>query len=134
MKSVFVDTSALIALLCQNDEFHETASRIMNKLCEDETIMVTSNYVINETIALIQRRISVAAACDFIVNYIPILKINFIDEIEHNASNEFFLARRRSRLSFTDCSSFIVMTKLKISTAFCFDKHFHQAGFKLVKC
>jgi predicted nucleic acid-binding protein len=33
--------------------------------------------------------------------------------------------------SFTDCTSFVLMKKLRIEKAFAFDDHFVQTGFEL---
>jgi predicted nucleic acid-binding protein len=36
------------------------------------------------------------------------------------------------RLSFTDCTSFEVMTRLKLEAAFSFDHDFRDCGFSMV--
>jgi len=42
---------------------------------------------------------------------------------------DYFQKHKDKRYSLTDCVSFVLMKKLKISEAPSFDKHFTQAGF-----
>ena len=44
----------------------------------------------------------------------------------------YFQAHQDKEFSFTDCTSFVVMTALGIHTAFTYDHHFAQAGFAVV--
>ncbi|HHY95520.1 MAG TPA: PIN domain-containing protein, partial [Firmicutes bacterium] len=51
-RCVFVDTSALYAVLDADDEWHEKAKAAWEKLLSnDEVVLITSNYVLVETSA-----------------------------------------------------------------------------------
>lgn len=55
--SVFVDTSALLALMDASDERHARSLQVWDRLAAARLELVTSNYVIVETVAVLQARI-----------------------------------------------------------------------------
>lgn len=69
---VFVDTSAFYALFDQGDDFHTHAQKIALELINNNANLITSNYVLVETIALLQNRLNLAASRDFIEQIIPL--------------------------------------------------------------
>ena len=69
---IFVDTSALYSLLDRNDANHTAASELWRHLLADDEHLVTSNYVLVETAALVQGRLGMAAARDFHESIAPI--------------------------------------------------------------
>ncbi len=54
---IFIDTSAFYALLDRDDANHKNASRIWKEILGNKNILVTSNYVLVESFALIQHRL-----------------------------------------------------------------------------
>lgn len=50
MKKIFVDTSAIIALLNATDEYHLEASRLNNELLEKQVHFITTSAVMNEVL------------------------------------------------------------------------------------
>ena len=57
MKTVFVDTSGFYALLDRTDPFHNTAKDAFQRAEQQKWRLVTTNYVVHETWALIQHRL-----------------------------------------------------------------------------
>ena len=57
--TIFVDTSALYALASADDPIHDTAADLFRGLADAE--LVTHNYVIVESSALIHRRLGPSA-------------------------------------------------------------------------
>jgi predicted nucleic acid-binding protein len=56
------------------------------------------------------------------------VRLNWIDpDLFHEAAKAFKNASDRG-WSFTDCTSFQLMHRLKITDAFAFDRHFGEAG------
>lgn len=51
----FIDTSAILALLATNDPQHQNAVARYASLLETPYSLVTTNYVVVETIALVQK-------------------------------------------------------------------------------
>ncbi len=127
---VFVDTSAFFPLLDKDDQMHEKSARFWVESLEKDTIFVTSNYTVIETISLIQRRLGLRAVKSFVEDILPVVDIRWIDESIHTISLKSMILANKRNLSFVDCVSFALMRKLGIETAFTFDKHFKQQGFK----
>ena len=129
---IFIDTSAFHAVLDQDDENHPEAAKVWRRLLQDDAALLTSNYVLVETSALIQRRLGIAALRAFQQDIVPLLGVEWIDEIRHRAAIEMALAASRKRLSLVDCSSFLVMREVEVRRAFCFDRHFREQGFSVL--
>ena len=127
--SVFVDTSAFLALLDASDQFHTAAATVWRRLLESESRLVTSSYVLVETFALTQNRLGPAASRTFERDILPTVEVIWIDQDLHRSSVAAFLAAARRRLSLVDCVSFEVMRANGISRAFAFDRHFAEQGF-----
>ena len=127
--SIFIDTSGFIAVLDMDDASHTMAAKTwMDILTSDETL-VTTNYVLVETCAIIQNRLGMAAIKVFQNDIVPVLRIEGIDKAVHHAAMEIMLAVARKKLSLVDCVSFETMRLLGVTTAFTLDKHFKAQGF-----
>ena len=72
--SVFVDTSALLAIIDADQSRHDEVARVWHELLDAERTLFTSNYVMVETFALVQRRLGVAAVREFTDVLVPILQ------------------------------------------------------------
>jgi len=131
--SVFVDTSALLAILDADDEEHEAAKRIWEHLLATPQVMVCSSYVLVETVALVQRRLGVDAVHTFQHDVYPLLHIEWVDESIHSAGMAAAIAASRRRLSLVDCVSFEVMRRGGLHRVFGFDPHFEEQGFEALK-
>ncbi|MCS6903561.1 MAG: PIN domain-containing protein, partial [Candidatus Bipolaricaulota bacterium] len=61
-----------------------------------------------------------------------VLRRLYIDESLERAAWTFFKEYDDQDFSFTDCTSFAVMTAEKITKAFTFDRDFQIAGFQVL--
>ncbi len=129
---VFIDTSAFLAFLDADDAKHQEARVIWQQLLSQNHVLVCHNYILLETIALIQRRFGLEAVQAFHDAIFPLPKIEWIDETFHTRGITAVLVASRKKLSLVDCVSFEVMRHLDLSQAFCFDKHFAQQGFEIL--
>lgn len=130
--TVFVDTSALFALLAADDARHAQAARIWQRLIQDGVPLLTSSCVLVETFALVQRRLGMNAVRVLDRDVVPILEVIWIDrDLHHQAAASNTMANLRD-LSLVDCSSFVVMQARGVETAFAFDHHFLARGFSLL--
>ncbi|MCL6087858.1 MAG: PIN domain-containing protein [Actinobacteria bacterium] len=131
--SIFIDTSAFIALINLSDEFHSIASDLFTKATEDDEKFFTSNYVILETIFLLQREIGLSAVNDFKKSMLPIINIIWVDEKIHNDCLNNLIAAEKRKISLTDYSSFYILDNYKIDMVFTFDKHFKEKDYKFLE-
>ncbi len=58
---IFTDTSAFYALLDRDDANHRQAKRMWADLLGAENTLVTSNYILVESFALLQNRLGIGA-------------------------------------------------------------------------
>jgi uncharacterized protein len=128
----FVDTSAFYALLDADDDNHERAAGAWPGIVESDEDLVTTNYVLVETFALIQNRLGLEAVRQFREDIVPVLMVEFVTHDIHRLGIAALLAASRRKLSLVDCVSFEVMRDSGIKSAFTFDDHFRQYGFSPV--
>jgi len=130
--TTFADTSALYAVLDADDGSHQQAGLFWTGSVLAGAEMITTNYVIVETQALLQRRIGVAAARAFASDMMPIVQIHWVDEELHAAALTALLIANRRELRLVDCVSFELMRRLGIRQAFAFDRDFTEQGFDCI--
>ncbi len=128
---IFADTSALFALLVHNDYMHIRARANLDYFSTHDVRLLTSSYVILETVALLQRRVSLAAVSDFQMKIQPLLDVIWVDAEWHAKAMQRLLARADRALSLVDCLSFEIMEARGLTTAYTFDKHFEENGFTI---
>jgi len=126
---VFVDTSAIYALLDAGDATHARAEKVFQRLRQREASLLTTSYVLVEACALVTRRLGLAALRAFREDLAPLFEVVWVDEALHEASLDLLLARRKSSLSLVDAASFVTMRHVRIEEAFAFDRHFDEEGF-----
>jgi len=124
----FIDTSAFYALLDRDDENHQKGKRAWSELVDPTKSLVTSNYVLLETFALLQSRLGLEAVRGFQEDVVPILQVEFVTSEMHRLGVAALLSSSRRSLSLVDCVSFELMRDLGIKTAFTFDAHFSEQG------
>lgn len=128
--TVFVDTSALFAVLDADDRFHAEAGELWEQLIVSAHEMVCTNYVLVESFALIQRRLGMEAVRAFEEDISPLIRVHWVSESDHRSGVTAFLTAGRRELSLVDCISFLVMRQLDLRVAFAFDEDFHAQGFE----
>jgi uncharacterized protein len=125
----FVDTSAIYAVLDRSDANHALAKTRWLALLESGDALITTNYVVVESVALAQGRIGVDAVRSIHEDVLPVMESVWVDEATHTLAMTALLAARRRKLSLVDCVSFAVMRQKGTPRAFAFDPHFVEEGF-----
>lgn len=129
---VFIDTSAFYALLDRDDANHRKAKNILDKILLSQNTLITSNYVLVESFALMQNRLGLPAVRGFQEDMLPLINIEWVNSSAHKSGVSALLAASKRRLSLVDCVSFELMRNLGIKKVFAFDPHFEEQGFEPV--
>lgn len=129
---VFIDTSMFFALVNEKDQFHNSAVAIWEKLKTSNAVLTTSNYILDEIFTLIRIRRGLEVVDKFrqsLANQykVKVMRVTVSDEAR---AWDYFLNNWKD-LSFTDCVSFALMKRLKVTRAATFDNHFRKAGFAI---
>ena len=126
---IFADTSGIYALLDADDSNHKSAKAAWGSWIEQSDTLACSNYVLIETMSLVQRRLGMVAARRFYQEMVPLFRVHWVDQELHSAAVSTLLTVGVRNLSLVDCASFELMRRLEIRTAFAFDRHFALQGF-----
>ena len=134
MKSVFLDTGYVIALELSSDQNHQGALKHWRSVAESLPLLATTSYVFDEIVTFFNSRGHHAKAVEIGNRLLTSPSVRFVhvgEELFQEGWN-YFQKHKDKDYSLTDCISFLIMEELGIDTAFAFDKHFVQAGFKKV--
>lgn len=94
--------------------------------------LATSNYVLVESFALVQRRLGLEPLRAPADTLVPMLRPIRVDEGLHAAALAALLAANRRRLSLVDCTSFELMRRHGLTDALALDDDFSRQGFRLI--
>jgi len=125
---IFLDTSAIYALADRDDAYHNDAVRLFQAALEQGEEFIMHNYILAESSALLQRRLSHQVALQFLEDA-GAFRVIWIDDALHGAAIRRFSDANTSGVSFVDSVSFHVMTDLHIRLFLGFDQHFVKEGF-----
>jgi hypothetical protein len=134
MKRLFVDTAGWMACADAADPSHLRASAARDRWLEQKGVLVTTDYVIDETLTLIRFRLGLSAAEAWWkqVEGSARLQWELITPERAEKARHLFFRYADKEFSFTDCTSFVVMQQLKLKHALTTDGHFKQMRFQMV--
>ena len=130
--SLFVDTSALLAFLDADQPRHTEVIDTWEQALLEDRRLFTSNYILVESFALVQRRLGLEALRALADVLVPMLRPLWIDDELHAAAVAALFVASRRRLSLVDCTSFELMRRHGLTEAFALDDDFARQGFRLV--
>ncbi|KAF1086125.1 Ribonuclease VapC20 [Sporotomaculum syntrophicum] len=131
MEKILVDSGAVFALLCRDDQNHLAAVAVLQKMQRQRALPVLTNYLLAETHALLAARLGADAARLWLRSNIwPVERAGTADE---KRAMEILLSGRGGDCTLVDATSFAVMERLAISTVFTFDLNFAHYGFRLAE-
>ena len=129
--TVSLDTSGLYAVFDRDDMNHARARTAWEDWLREGASLLTNNYVLVETAALLQHRIGLAAVRALHEEVMPLLQVDWVSKERHQAGMEAVFTAGRKKLSLVDCVSFQTMRNRGVRTAFSFDAHFREQGFAI---
>ena len=135
---IFVDSGAWIALYNLRDQHHADAFALFRSLEQQKAKLFTTDYVIDETITRIRYDVNHFAASTFLdfieeAEEVEIVTVATIESTIFEEAKRLFRQYSSEKLSFTDCTSFVVCQRYGISAAFAFDRHFPIMGISLLQ-
>ena len=132
--AIFVDTAGWMAMADEGDARHEASRRERDACLRAGGVLVSTDYVIDETLTLIRARLGLGAAAAWWAQVDASARIRWewIDPLRAEKARSWFFRWSDKNFSFTDCTSFVVMTELALTRALTTNRHFSQAGFETV--
>ncbi len=122
----FVDSSAIVALVDEDDAAHSAAVAAYNELSQTGYRLFTTDHVIVETYDLLINGVGPIVAASWLRDHK--LPVYYTDESDLAAAQVILFARPDdSPLSFTDALSLAVMERLGVADAFAVDPGFLEA-------
>lgn len=124
---IFTDTSAWYAYIDKSDADHDLAVKVVKNLNRP---LITSNYIFDEILTLVKLRMGYHVARNLGQKLWSreVAGLVRVTEDDESRAWEIFVQYEDKGFSFTDCTSFAIMERLRIDTAFAFDVHFVQYG------
>ncbi len=131
----FYDTWGFLALANRGDADHALAAEADRWRDERGILVVTSDYVLDETLTGLSKAAGGRTAIrflDFFEARVAASRLTLaeVNRPRREAALSLFrrLAPGSPGLSFTDCTSFALMQELGLTETFTADRHFHRAG------
>ncbi len=128
---IFVDTGAWFASIVPWDANFSAAT---NWLRQNHERLITTDYIIDETLTLLRARKESARANILGQEFFSgrLADLYFLTEPDIRNAWQVFHQFADKDWSFTDCSSKVIIDKLALTKAFTFDSDFRQFGTVVV--
>lgn len=132
-RQALLDTAAAYALADRRETAHDQARAISGRLIAQRWRLFTTNFILAEIHALFLTRLGRAAAVRVLdqLDQGPTTVIRVTDADEQRARVIIHQYTDKA-FSFTDATSFAVMERLGLTSAFTFDRNFTQYGFTVL--
>ena len=130
--SIYIDTSAFLTILDADDPNHQCAREKWTDLIERDEAMITTNYVVVETVALLHSRVGIDAVRWLQDDILPAVHVEWVDRPLHDQAISAVLAGSKRGPSLVDCVGFELIRSRSIAGVFAYDRHFQGRGFELV--
>ena len=125
--TVFVDTSALYAALDAGDRHHDEAREAFGQVFAAKEDLVTHDFVVVETSALVQRRLPPLALADLHRRLLGVIRVDQVPAGMRDRAIAAVIAAPRGP-SRVDRVSFEFIFERGIRSALAFDGHFEAMG------
>lgn len=125
--AAFIDSSAIVALVDQDDSSHQDAVAAYRGLVAAGYRLFTSNYVVTETYDLLRTGVGHAVARQWLRD--SRLAVYHADEQDERRARRLVLQGRGARgMTITDAVSLVIMERFGVADAFAVDPNFLSGG------
>jgi predicted nucleic acid-binding protein len=128
---LFVDTSFIIALINEKDQYHNQAEALSFKF-ENSLLMTTGAVLLEIGNALAQDFREEAVRVIKVLRHSKRVEVAEVDETLSEKGLAVYATYADKTWGLVDCISFVVMWEAGLIEALTFDEDFAQAGFTLV--
>jgi predicted nucleic acid-binding protein len=134
MRSVFVDTSAFVALRNEAEVEHERARATLASLIAEGAALFTSNYVFAETYTALLVRVGREEAIEWGRRFRAgeAVELVHLDRDVEEEAWAILEGHEDKRWSYVDATSFALIGRDGGAEAFAFDVHFAQRGLRVL--
>jgi hypothetical protein len=129
--TIFADTSYYIALLHAADENHVKARGYTDRF---DGQMVTTAWIVTELANALAKGPNRRRFVDFLEDLRSDERMHIVpaDSDLFESGLSLYLRRMDKDWSLTDCTSFVVMQQMGLTDSLTADRHFEQAGFRVL--
>ena len=129
MNRLFVDTSAWFAYFNALDRDHTGVAAVLEEWGQR---LLTTDYVFDELVTLCWYRAGHEAACRAgeVLRAPGVAEVVTVTPADVESAWTRFRRAADKQYSFTDCTSFAVMERLRIGVAAAVDADFRRAGYR----
>jgi predicted nucleic acid-binding protein len=117
MNAGFVDPGGWMACADRSDPAHVACTAARDATLEAGRLLITTDFVVDETLTLIRFRLGLAAANAWWeqIDGSARLRWERVENDRFERARHLFFQYRDKDLSFTDCTSFAIMRELKLT-------------------
>jgi predicted nucleic acid-binding protein len=128
LADIFVDTSYVVALVNQNDQYHERALEMADGV--DGRVFVTTDGILLEIGNALSRNFK-QESVEIIEHFLSSddVRVIHLHPPLFRRAFDLYKSRTDKLWGLVDCLSFVIMKELGITEVRTTDKHFEQAGF-----
>jgi predicted nucleic acid-binding protein len=125
-RTIFVNSSALLALYNNNDPNHPAARALWDQLRNQPVRFVITDYVLDQiyTALKVFGSLQAAQAVQQLVKSSQLVKVFMVDSVIFDRAWRLFVEDEQPHWTFTDCVNFAVIQYQGISEVFTFDDNF----------
>ena len=131
---IFIDTWGWLTLRDRDESRHGDVKEFYQQLRDDNEIIYTSDYVLDETITLVFKRLPFKTAKESLAKLDKAIEQGYL-QVEWVTPERFekakilrFKYQDKPKISFTDLSSMVVMEELGLKDIITGDEHFEHVG------
>jgi predicted nucleic acid-binding protein len=134
MNPVFVDTGPWVALVNGDNPRHDEAVGRFGALSEARRPLVTSDYVLDESVTQLREECGLVVALRFLVatdeaQAARRLRLLWVDQRIHEEAWRLLQAQRVLPLTFTDATTAVLARQARVQAVLTFDPSFTAMGF-----